>query len=151
MTGVLRETMRLSAAAPGFNIEPLPSTDGEQHAIVSLAGGKYEVPAGQTLIIVLYGVNRDPTVFEEPEAFRPERMVGERFERLPEGVKKWFGNGKRVCVGKDWAWMWCMVALVVLLREVEFEMADEGYVLKQDGWFNLRPVGFEVKVGSRER
>ena len=143
--GIVRETLRLSAAAPGFNIEPLPETKGP----VVLGGGKYEVPAKQAMIIVLHGVNRDPNVFEEPEAFRPERMVGEAFEKLPEGAKKWFGNGKRVCYGKNHAWMWNMITLVALLKEVDFEMADPSYQLRQDGWFNLRPVGFNVKVRPR--
>ena len=143
--GIVRETLRLSAAAPGFNIEPLPETKGP----VVLGGGKYEVPAKQAMIIVLHGVNRDPNVFEEPEAFRPERMVGEAFEKLPEGAKKWFGNGKRVCYGKNHAWMWNMITLVALLKDVDFEMADPSYQLKQDGWFNLRPVGFNVKVKPR--
>ncbi|KAL9596232.1 MAG: hypothetical protein Q9219_005943 [cf. Caloplaca sp. 3 TL-2023] len=148
--GIVRESLRLSAAAPGFNIEPLPSSSGKADPIL-LAGGKYRVPPTQTIIIVLHGVNRDPAVFEEPQAFTPERMMGESFDRLPEGAKKWFGNGKRVCVGKDYAWVWNVVVLVTLLREVEFEMGDPGYKLKQDGWFNLRPVGFEVKVKARER
>ena len=143
--GIVRETLRLSAAAPGFNIEPLPDTKGP----VVLGGGKYEVPAKQAMIIVLHGVNRDPNVFEEPEAFKPERMVGEAFEKLPEGAKKWFGNGKRVCYGKNHAWMWNMVTLVALLKDVDFEMADPSYQLKQDGWFNLRPVGFNIRVKPR--
>ena len=143
--GTVRETLRLSAAAPGFNIEPLPDTKGP----VVLGGGKYEVPAKQAMIIVLHGVNRDPNVFEEPEAFKPERMVGEAFGKLPEGAKKWFGNGKRVCYGKNHAWMWLMITLVSLLKDVDFEMADPSYQLKQDGWFNLRPAGFNVKVKAR--
>ena len=143
--GIVRETLRLSAAAPGFNIEPLPGTKGP----VLLGGGKYQVPPKQTIIIVLHGVNRDPAVFEEPEAFKPERMVGEAFEKLPVGAKKWFGNGKRVCIGKNYAGMWNMITLVTLLKDVDFEMADPSYKLKQDGWFNLRPVDFKVKVKPR--
>lgn len=54
--GIVRESLRLSAAAPGFNIEPLPDAQGP----ILLGGGKYHVPAKQTLIIVLHGVNRDP-------------------------------------------------------------------------------------------
>ncbi|KAL8947967.1 MAG: hypothetical protein Q9183_007736 [Haloplaca sp. 2 TL-2023] len=145
--GIVRETLRLSAAAPGFNIEPLPDTQGP----VTIGGGKYQVPPKQTMIIVLHGVNRDPAVFEEPEAFKPERMVGEAFERLPEGAKKWFGNGKRVCFGRHYAWMWNMTTLVSLLKNVDFEMVDPSYELKQDGWFNLRPVDFEVKVKARRK
>ena len=146
-TGVMRETMRLVAPAPGFNIEPLPGTKGP----VSLAGGKYQVPAKQTLIVVLHGVNRDPDVFEDPEAFKPERMVGEKFDRLPEGARKWFGNGKRVCIGRHFAWMWNMVTLITLLKDVDFEAVDPGYQLRQQGWFNVRPVDFSVKVSKRQR
>jgi cytochrome P450 len=145
--GIVRETMRLSAAAPGFNIEPLPGAEGP----VLLGGGKYQVPAKQTMIIVLHGVNRDPAVFEEPEAFKPERMVGEAFDKLPEGTKKWFGNGKRVCIGRHYAWMWNMITMVTLLKDVDFEMADPSYQLKQDGWFNLRPVDFYIRVKQRAR
>ena len=41
--------------------------------------------------------------------------------------------------------------MMILLREVDVEGADEEYQLKQDGWFNLRPVGFKVKVKGREK
>ena len=143
--GIIRESLRLSAAAPGFNIEPLPGTQGP----VLLGGGKYQVSAKQTLIIVLHGVNRDPAVFEEPEAFKPERMIGEAFDKLPAGAKKWFGNGKRVCFGENYAWMWNLIVLVTLLRDVDFELDNPGYQLKQDGWFNLRPVDFYIKVKPR--
>ena len=146
-TGIVRETMRLSAAAPGFNIEPLPDTQGP----VLLGGGKYQVPPKQTMIVVLHGVNRDSAVFDEPEAFKPERMMGEALDRLPEGTKKWFGNGKRVCIGRHYARMWAMITTVTLLKDVDFEMADPGYELKQDGWFNLRPVDFYIKVKPRAK
>ncbi|KAF6229892.1 hypothetical protein HO133_004229 [Letharia lupina] len=144
---IVRESLRLSAAAPGFNIEPLPDAQGP----ILLGGGKYHVPAKQTLIIVLHGVNRDPAVFERPETFNPETMVGEAFEKLPEGSKKWFGNGRRVCIGKDYAWMWNMTTLVTILKDVGIEMADPSYQLKQDGWFNLRPVDFYIKVKPRAK
>jgi cytochrome P450 len=149
VTGVVRETLRLSCAAPGFNIEPIPK--GGDQSPVLLAGGKYQVAHNQPMIIVLAGVNRDPAVFEEPLAFRPERMMGEAFERLPAGVKKWFGNGKRECIGKHWAWEFLMLVTAKLIRDVDFEAADPGYVLKQDGWFNIRPVDFWVRVKPRAR
>ncbi|KAK0624159.1 cytochrome P450 [Immersiella caudata] len=146
ITGIVRETLRLSHAAPGFNIEPIPK-EGDTSPVL-LAGGKYQIPHNQAMIIVLAGVNRDPAVFEEPLAFRPERMMGEAFEGLPRGVKKWFGNGKRECVGKHWAWEFLVVVTAKLVGEVDFEAVEGGYVMKQDGWFNVRPVGFKVKLTS---
>ncbi|KAK3321893.1 cytochrome P450 [Apodospora peruviana] len=151
IAGIARETLRLSFAAPGFNIEPIPRNNGgvADKSPVLLAGGKYQIAHDQAMIIVLAGVNRDPAVFEEPLAFRPERMMGESFEKLPSGVKKWFGNGKRECIGKHWAWDFLNVAAAMLIHGVDFEAVDKGYVMKQDGWFNVRPVGFRLKVKPR--
>ncbi|KAH7029526.1 cytochrome P450 [Microdochium trichocladiopsis] len=148
--GVLREALRLSCAAPGFNIEPIPRADKKDKSPVLLAGGKYAVAHNQAMIIVLAGVNRDPAVFDEPLEFRPERMVGEQFDALPQGVKKWFGNGKRECIGKHWAWQFSLIALARMIRDVDFEAADPGYEFRQDGWFNIRPVDFYVKVKPRK-
>ncbi|TQV94057.1 hypothetical protein IF1G_06936 [Cordyceps javanica] len=144
---ILHESLRLSFAAPGFNIEPLPSAD---KAPVLLAGGKYQVAHDQAIIIVMAGVNRDPAVFEDPLSFRPERMLGDAFAKLPSGAKKWFGNGKRECIGKAYAWQWSVLVLAMILRQVDFEAADNDYVLERDGWFNYRPAGFKVKVKARE-
>lgn len=147
LEAVMRESLRLSFAAPGFNIEPIPN---KSKAPILLGGGKYQIAHDQPMIIVLAGVNRDPAVFDSPLSFRPERMMGEEFEKLPAGVKKWFGNGKRECIGKHWAWQFNMTVLAKLVREVDFlEPENNDYVLQQDGWFNLRPVDFFVKVKSR--
>lgn len=150
--GIVRESLRLSFAAPGFNIEPIPRSGGDDKAPVLLGGGKYSVAHDQAMIIVLAGVNCDSAVFADPLAFRPERMMGEGFTALPAAVKKWFGNGKRECIGKHWAWQFNMVAVAMLLRECDFEAVDEGWQLDghQDGWFNLRPVGFRVRMLPRK-
>ncbi|UNI22871.1 hypothetical protein JDV02_008717 [Purpureocillium takamizusanense] len=154
--GILRESLRLSFAAPGFNIEPIPSKDNtnsnsnnSKAPPVLLAGGKYQVAHNQAMIIVMAGVNRDPAVFEDPLAFRPERMVGEAFEQLPPGAKKWFGNGKRECIGKHYAWQWSLLVLAMMLRDLDFEMENPDYKMEQDGWFNVRPIGFNVRVKAR--
>lgn len=153
LEGVVREALRLSAAAPGFNVEPIPRSGAVDKSPVLLAGGKYAVAHDQAVIVVLAGVNRDPTVFKDPEVFRPERMMGADFEALPAGVKKWFGNGKRACIGLHWAWMFMVTVLAVLVRKCDFEVVGEGdggeWKWKQDGWFNLRPVGLRVRVTKR--
>ncbi|TDZ62040.1 Bifunctional cytochrome P450/NADPH--P450 reductase [Colletotrichum trifolii] len=147
--GIVRESLRLSFAAPGFNIEPVPR-EGDKSPVL-LAGGKYEVAHDQAMIIVLAGVNRDPSVFEDPLGFKPERMVGDKYEELPLGVRRFYGNGKRECIGKHYAWLWEMIVLAKLIKEVDFSMADPSYHLEQDGWFNLRPVNFKVKVQPRKK
>lgn len=146
---VVRETLRLSCAAPGFNIEPVPRKDESDTSPVLLAGGKYAIAHNQAMIIVLHGVNRDPAVFDEPLEFRPERMLGEAFEQLPSGVKKWFGNGKRACIGRHWAWEFLVIVAAKVVMAVDWELEDGGYQMKQDGWFNVRPAGLKIKVKAR--
>ncbi|KAJ5353227.1 Cytochrome P450 [Penicillium brevicompactum] len=140
-TAILRESFRLCATAPGFNIVPLP-TDGP----VLLGGGEYEIPQTQTMIAILSAVNRDPAVFEDPNAFKPERMLGEAFDKLPAGVKKGFGNGKRECYGKQYAWEWSLHVLIRILKEVDFELADKDYSFDMEGKnfngaFSVKPYG----------
>ncbi|CAM1508732.1 Fc.00g055800.m01.CDS01 [Cosmosporella sp. VM-42] len=146
--GIIRESLRLSFPAPGFNIEPIPS---EGKSPVLLAGGKYQIAHNQPVILILAGVNRDPTVFDDPLVFRPDRMLGDAYDQLPSGVKKGFGNGKRDCIGKHYAWLWSMIVLTRLIMDVDFEIADPRYELHQDGWFNVRPVCFSVTVRPRRR
>ncbi|KAF4595802.1 cytochrome P450 [Ophiocordyceps camponoti-floridani] len=146
MQGVVRESLRMAAPAPAFNVEANPSNDASP---ILLAGGKYEIPHDQPMIVVVSEVNHDPTVFEDPYEFRPERMMGEAFEKLPPGAKKWFGSGKRECLGIHYAMQMCTVILVRLVRELDMEMADPSYVPDMLGFLNVHPVGFTMKARPR--
>lgn len=148
---ILREALRLSAVAPGFNIEPLP---GSPDPVV--IGGEYEVPNTQPIIAILSAVNRDPAVFEDPEAFRPSRMVGEKYDKLPAACKKGFGNGKRACFGTNYAWEWSFLTLVGILKDVDFKLADKSYTVglggkNFNGAFSVKPLNFFGLVGPRKR
>ncbi|KAL4791618.1 cytochrome P450 [Aspergillus venezuelensis] len=150
---VLRETLRLSATAPGFNIEPIPSEGNEP---VLLAGGEYEVSRTQPLIALLTHVNRDPAVFEDPDAFKPSRMIGAKYDALPSGVKKGFGNGKRQCFGTQYAWEWSLLVLASIIKDVDFELADKKYTVSNDGVnyngaFSTRPLGFFLSASPRQK
>ncbi|CAI7598932.1 unnamed protein product [Penicillium viridicatum] len=144
---ILRESIRLSATAPGFNIEPIPSDDKSP---VLLAGGEYQIAHNQPMIAVLSQVNRDPAVFEDPEAFKPERVLGEKWDQLPAAAKKGFGNGKRECIGKLWAWRWSFFTLASIIKENTFELADPKYKLESNGAFSIKPLEFYGLVSPRK-
>lgn len=145
----LRETIRLSATAPGFNIEPIPS---DNEAPVLLAGGEYQIPHNQPMIAILNAVNRDPAVFgEDPEAFRPERVLGEKWDNLPAGAKKGFGNGKRECIGKLWAWRWSFYTLASIIKDVSFQLEDKNYQLHANGAFSIKPLDMWTIMGPRQK
>ena len=145
---MVQEALRIATPAPGFNIEPIPSDDKSP---VLLGGGKYQVAHNQAMIIVLSGANQDPSVFEDPLVYKPERMLGGAFDNLPVGVTRFFGNGKRECIGKHYAWQWLRITTAQLIKNVDFEAVNPNYELHVDGWFNIRPVDFFVKVKPRQK
>lgn len=77
--------------------------------------GGFELPRGQTLLFSPYVLHRDPAVFPDPLAFRPERWLpGHR----PEGGKHAyipFGSGPRACPGASFARMSMLTILATLL------------------------------------
>lgn len=143
---IVRESLRLSATAPGFNIEPIPSND---QSPVMLAGGKYQVPHNQAMIAILHTVNRDPAVFQDPETFSPERVLGDKWDNLPKAAKRGFRNGKRQCYGTQWAWRWSVFTLASILKGVSFELEDPNYNLTSNGAFSLKPLELYGLVSPR--
>ncbi|KAF9600417.1 hypothetical protein IFM89_009332 [Coptis chinensis] len=64
--------------------------------------GGYHVKAGSRLLVNIWKVQQDPTLWSDPSEFRPERFLdgnskmdvkGQHFELIP------FGSGRRMCPG----------------------------------------------------
>lgn len=84
LEAIMRETLRLNPTAPGISITVHPD-QGDQ----VIGGGKYFIPKGTSLFCNLPSVGRDQSVFgEDAEDFRPERMYGENFTKLPPNAWK---------------------------------------------------------------
>src|SRR4029079_12210512 len=62
--------------------------------------GAWEVPAGGLIFPCAYLAQRDPEVFPEPAAFRPERFLD---GRSYDGSWFPFGLGARTCIGNRFA------------------------------------------------
>ena len=77
-----------------------------------VVGGR-PVPAGTLAIISPWLVHRRPDLWPDPEAFRPERFLGQplRTGYLP------FGQGPRLCIGREFALGEMVLVLAELLRE----------------------------------
>ncbi|WP_210437922.1 cytochrome P450 [Nocardioides xinjiangensis] len=77
-----------------------------------------EVPAGTLAIVSPWLVHRRPDLWPEPLAFRPERFLEGtvRSGYLP------FGQGPRLCIGRDFALGEMVLVLAELLREHRLEV-----------------------------
>ena len=88
----------------------------------------YHIPAGTELHLLAYQMSRDESVFEEPNAFRPERWLRgkkvslqnskfveakEVFSSLP------FGFGRRMCIGRRIAELELHLLLARIVQQFE--------------------------------
>ncbi len=107
---VVDEAMRLHP--PAWLITRSTTADME-------LGGSH-VPSGSLVIISPWIVHRHPTVWDEPEEFRPDRFLagapgpapGARTAYLP------FGAGPRMCIGRDFAYAEAVLSLAMICRAV---------------------------------
>jgi cytochrome P450/NADPH-cytochrome P450 reductase len=144
---VLRESLRLSPTAPTFSVKPLP---GSVEPVV-IGGGKYHIPKDQNLVILLPQLHRDPAVFgPDADLFRPERMYGENFTKLPPNSWKPFGNGARACIGRPFAWQEAVLALTMILQNFNLRFDDSSYQLQIKQTLTIKPAEFFIKVSLRD-
>jgi cytochrome P450 len=75
--------------------------------------GEWRLPAGVTVAPCVYLVHRDPAIYPDPEAFRPERFL-----ESPPGTYTWipFGGGVRRCLGASFAQLEMKTVLATILR-----------------------------------
>jgi cytochrome P450 len=82
--------------------------------------GGVELPAGALVAPSIYLVHRRPSLYPEPERFRPERFLDFKpaaWEWLP------FGGGIRKCVGAAFAMYEMKMVLAAILPRVEMRLA----------------------------
>ncbi|GIL65093.1 hypothetical protein Vafri_18867 [Volvox africanus] len=113
-TRVINEAMRLYPQPPVLIRRALQDDKFDQ----------YVVPAGSDLFISVWNLHRSPTLWDDPERFKPERFgpldgpipneITENFSYLP------FGGGRRKCIGDQFALFEALVALAMLLRRYDF-------------------------------
>nr|ABV80348.1 cytochrome P450-dependent monooxygenase [Selaginella moellendorffii] len=93
LQAVVKETLRLHPPGPLL----------QHQSVEDCKVGPYSFPAGTRVIINVYGISRDPSLWEQPLEFDPWRfldkptasidMKGQHFEFIP------FGSGRRICPG----------------------------------------------------
>jgi len=106
----LKESMRLSPVV--VHLTRVARRD------LVIAG--YEVPAGSRLFPCAYLAQRNPEVFPEPGAFRPERFLG---GRSYEGSYFPFGFGSRTCIGRHLAMRQMILVTSTIARLADLALA----------------------------
>jgi cytochrome P450 len=125
---VIAETMRLRP----------PAWILGRRVIRPIRLGAWDLPAGSIVIASQYVTHRSPQLWNEPDAFRPERWSNGETAVLPRFAYFPFGGGNRVCIGEGFAWSEAVLLLATLARRFRFRTLDPAPV-PIDPLVTLRP------------
>ncbi|KAL6280212.1 hypothetical protein ACE6H2_017093 [Prunus campanulata] len=116
LQAIVKETFRLHPAVPLL----LPRKAG---ADVVIKG--FTVPKGAQVLVNTWAIGRDPSLWDEPNSFKPERFLGSEidvkgrnFELIP------FGAGRRVCPGLPLAMRMLHLMLGSLIHSFDWKLED---------------------------
>ncbi|XP_018730384.2 geraniol 8-hydroxylase [Eucalyptus grandis] len=116
LEAVLKETFRLHPIAPLL----LPRKSGEDFPI-----GGFTIPKGAQVYINVFAIGRDPSIWDDPDKFVPDRFLGsdidvrgQNFELVP------FGGGRRICPGLPLAARMLPLMLGSLINIFNWKLED---------------------------
>ena len=110
-----------------------------REALADCEIGGYSVPEGNAnLPDSVPGSPRRTLVFDDPDAFHPERWDNDLLKRLPRCAYFPFGDGPRVCIGNHFAMMEAVLILATIGRKYRLS-AQPGYTLELLPSVTLRP------------
>lgn len=138
---VLLESLRLHPPVPIINVSsPKDTTVGEQ---------KFPIKAKQSCLIWTYHLHRDKKVWgNEPEKFNPDHFSPENVAKRDKDAFKAFGNGKRACIGRQFAMTEATLAVAMILQQYKLTLHPE-YKFGLNQTITLRPLDVKVKLEKR--
>ncbi|MGB7506008.1 MAG: cytochrome P450, partial [Mycobacterium sp.] len=114
---VLNEALRLCPPAAGVG----------RLAVRDIAVGGYRVEAGSLLAVGIYALHRDPTIWDDPQAFDPDRFSPERSAARDRWHFVPFAGGARSCIGEHFARLETTLALATIVRSLEIRSRDDDF------------------------
>lgn len=109
----IKEAMRLYP--PFWLIDRVAIADSQVDGIT--------IPAGLRIALFVQGVHRRADLWHEPDAFRPERFLGDEARHERDGAYIPFGSGPRTCVGSQFAMLQMLTILAAMLRRYDIAPA----------------------------
>jgi cytochrome P450 len=134
--------------APGVAGDlPRRTPPGKDYMVAGVA-----VPGDTSVSISAYTAQRDPVIFPDPEAFKPERWLIKGDDHLKKMLDVYlvFTMGSRMCMGKSVTVLIQSVYLATLLHRYDFALANPDWVLEKVEFFNQWPKSMPMKIWRRE-
>lgn len=107
------------------------------------------IPEDTELAFSSFLTHRLPHLYDNPDAFIPERMTPEKKRERPPGSYIPFARGPRTCIGMNFARYEIKIIVVTLLRQFDFELMAcnnlRGYPAA-----TMTPGSVKIRVNRRE-
>jgi cytochrome P450 len=119
---------------------------GPRKAVSEFEFGGHRVPAGTHVMYSSLVSHRLPDVFENPDAFVPERFAPAARKLLPKGAYIPFGGGQRICIGKRFGQLVVKTVAATVLRRFRLDL-EPGFELRIEKTPTLSPYpGLPMRV-----
>ncbi|XP_031110174.1 cytochrome P450 CYP82D47-like [Ipomoea triloba] len=141
LQAVIKETLRLYPPSPVNGLRSSRKNCTLSHG--------YHVPAGTKLLVNVWKIHRDESIWPEPNEFNPERFLtthkdidvrGQHFELIP------FGSGRRSCPRIQLSLQTLHISLATLLHCFDFTLpSDEKIDMSESvGFINVKATPLKV-------
>ncbi|KAJ4846882.1 hypothetical protein Tsubulata_011891 [Turnera subulata] len=141
LQNIINETFRLNPTNPLL----VPHYSSSDCTI-----GGYHVPRGTMVLANAWAIQRDPTLWEDPSSFRPERFDDVQANSLTYKLMP-FGAGRRACPGEPLALRVITLTLGTLIQCFDWEtISGEEISMKENIAISMsRAVPLELNCKSR--
>jgi cytochrome P450 len=139
-TACVQESQRCFSAVWMIAREAIENDDIDGH----------HIRPGTTVLIPVHQIHRDERWWPEPEAFDPNRFIGDAVNDRPRSAYLPFGGGRRICIGQSFALMEMVLMATIMSQRFTFDVVPD-HPVELEATLTLRPKhGLHVIARQRE-
>ncbi|KAF8259466.1 cytochrome P450 [Lactarius quietus] len=146
VNALLKEVLRWGPATPLAGPHRL-TRDDEQDG--------YFIPEGTVVIVNVWGLLRDESLYSNPRIFNPDRFVASETKSAEIDPRICFGFGRRLCPGIRVAepWLFLFFATTLATYQISKAVDESGAVLEPNAQYTSRlirhPTPFPCAINPR--
>jgi cytochrome P450 len=100
----------------------------------------YRIPGGSPVLVLPWLAHRDPRLWDDPDAFVPDRFLPAHSSKRPRWSYLPFGGGARQCIGSAFAMIEAPLIIARFLQSFRFRLVP-GYRFQAASTSTLKPKG----------